>query len=290
MQNILPTPTIPAEKSTPTAQTVAPLMHWWFLVDIVLVFIAGVQLYVLSELTGTFFAWTIQVPLTAAFLGAAYWASIPMLYNSFRERTWANARLAVSGVWLFTTLTLILTIQYWGKFNWASPLFTAQFAFWAWLVIYVAVPVGLALTWLLQRRIPGGDPARTRPLPTWFRAVMGVQAVILLIVGIALYVAPAAMIPLWVWTLTPLTAGAVGAWCIGLAITTGQSVWENDWQRIGGGIIAYALFGLLQLIAVAHYAGQMDWTRASAWLYVVFIASVLVVGGVGTWKWRSGQA
>jgi len=39
----------------------------------VLVFIIGIPLFVLPELTEINFAWTINVPLTAAFLGAAYW-------------------------------------------------------------------------------------------------------------------------------------------------------------------------------------------------------------------------
>lgn len=275
-----------AQETGNRVQAVSAWMHWWFLIDTVLVLITGIQLFVLTEMTNQFFAWTIQAPLTAAFLGAAYWGAIPMLINSFRERIWANARIAVTGVWLFTVLTLVLTIQFWGKFNWASPLFTAQFAFWIWLAIYVLVPVGLLLTWFLQRRVPGGDPPRTRPLPGWFRMVASIQAAILLVVGIALYFASSAVIPFWVWALTPLTAGAVGAWSIGLGLTTAQAVWENDWQRIGGGISGFALFGLLQLIAVARYSGQINWGGASAWLYLIFIASILVVGTAGVWLWR----
>lgn len=270
-----------ATNETPAIQPVSPLMHGWFLVDIALVFIAGVQLFLLSEFTNAFFAWAIQVPLTAAFLGAAYWSAIPMLYNSFRERVWANARIAVPGVWVFTTLTLILTLQYWDKFNWQSPLFTAQFAFWMWLLIYALVPIALVGAWFLQRRLSGGDPPRERPQPGWLRVVMGLQAFVMLLVGIALYLFPALMISLWAWTLTPLTAGAVGAWSIGIGVTTAQSVWENDWRRIGGSVISYALLGLLQLIAVARYASQIDWTRASAWLYLLFILSMLAVGGGG---------
>lgn len=37
-----------------------------------LLFIAGVQLFVFSEQTDYYFAWTIGLPLTAAFLSAGY--------------------------------------------------------------------------------------------------------------------------------------------------------------------------------------------------------------------------
>lgn len=40
-----------------------------------LVFTVGITLNLLTEQTDRFFAWTIATPLTAAFLGAAYWPS-----------------------------------------------------------------------------------------------------------------------------------------------------------------------------------------------------------------------
>lgn len=39
------------------------------------VFIAGIQLFVLTRATDTYFAWTIASHMTAAFLGASYLAS-----------------------------------------------------------------------------------------------------------------------------------------------------------------------------------------------------------------------
>jgi hypothetical protein len=57
-------------------------MRVWFLIDTLLVLVTGVQLYLLTGQTERFFAWTIASPLTAAFLGAAYWASVPCLVRS----------------------------------------------------------------------------------------------------------------------------------------------------------------------------------------------------------------
>ena len=37
-----------------------------------LLFIAGVQLFILSEQTETYFAWTFGAPVSAAFLGVGY--------------------------------------------------------------------------------------------------------------------------------------------------------------------------------------------------------------------------
>lgn len=263
------------------AQPLAPLMRWWFLADMVLVLVAGVQLFGLSESTIQFFAWTIKSTLTAAFLGAAYWSTLPMLWNSFRAHTWANARVAVPGVWVFTVLTLIATFQFWDKFHWSNPLVTAQFAFWFWLVIYVTVPVALIGVWFVQRRVTGVEPARTHPFPNWFRAALGAQALVLFGVGAAFYFFSSVMIPLWLWTLTPLTSAAIGAWCIGIGITTAWGIWENDARRLRGAMLTYALLGALQLIAVARYAGQINWNNTLAFFYLAFLVSVLVMGALG---------
>ena len=41
-----------------------------------LLFIAGIQLFVLSGQTDTYFAWTFAAPFSAAFMGAGYWAAM----------------------------------------------------------------------------------------------------------------------------------------------------------------------------------------------------------------------
>ena len=50
-------------------------MRYLLFVAAVLVLLAGFQLFVFTERTDTFFAWTIVNPLAAAFLGGSYWAS-----------------------------------------------------------------------------------------------------------------------------------------------------------------------------------------------------------------------
>ena len=50
-------------------------MRCMLLLGAALVFIAGVQLFGFSRDTDHAFAWTIGVPITAAFLGAFYWGA-----------------------------------------------------------------------------------------------------------------------------------------------------------------------------------------------------------------------
>src|SRR5215469_2429227 len=83
----------------------------------VLVLLAGIQLFAFTGRTGHFFAWTIANPLSAAFLGAGYWAAVAIEALAARQRLWANARIAVPAVTVFTVLTLAATLTHLGQLH-----------------------------------------------------------------------------------------------------------------------------------------------------------------------------
>ena len=146
---------------TPATKPLSVGMRRMLLVASALVFIVGIQLFVLSEQTDRYFAWTVAPPLTAAFLGAAFWAAGILELLAARQRVWASARIAVPAVLLFTTLTLLATLLHLDRFH----LDTASG--WVWLAVYAAVPPVMLALFVRQLRVPGGDPPRRAPLPRW---------------------------------------------------------------------------------------------------------------------------
>jgi hypothetical protein len=250
-------------------------MRAWFLIDCVLVLVAGLQLFVFSAHTARLFAWTIAPPLTAAFLGASYWASLPLIYLSSRRTAWADARLAVYGVLAFTILTTAATLLHLGRFHFAAAAIGARAAAWIWLLVYAIVPPVLSLLLAAQLRVPGADPPRREPVPPLVRLALGLLAPIMVAAGFALFVQAREW---WPWPLTPLTARAVGGWLIGIGIIVAQAWWENDLHRIKPAMLAFAVLGALQLIAVARYQASIDWSRPIAFVYV---GVLLIISGVG---------
>lgn len=258
-------------------------MRWMLLIASGLVFTVGIQLYMLTEQTERYFAWTINPPLTAAFLGAGYWASFAMEFLASRKRFWAHARIAVPAVLIFTTLTLIATLLHLDRFHLNDPNLVTRVAAWVWLAVYAIVPPVMAVLLVLQLRVPGYDPPRQAPLPRWIHLILRLHAVVMLPLGAALFLAPQAAAPLWPWMLTPLTARAVGAWLLALGVAAAHSSVENDWQRVHIATISYTVLGFFQLLALARYPQIVDWTMPAAWIYVVFLVSILLVGLYG---WR----
>ena len=53
---------------------------------------------------------------------------------------------------------------------------------------------------------------------------------------------------------------------------------DNDRWNAAGAAQSYAFLGILQLLAVFRFAGDVDWSHALAWPYVAFWAFVALSG------------
>jgi hypothetical protein len=258
-----------------------PGMRWLLLAEAVLVLLAGFQLFVFTGRTSTFFAWTIANPLAAAFLGASYWASMSIEALAGRQRVWANARIAVPAVFVFTVLTLVATLMHLGQFHLGREFATGtRIVTVAWIAIYVLVPALMVIVLAVQARAPGADPPRTATLPAWLCAVLVVQAIVLLGFGIALFAVPGPAASLWPWTLTPLVAQATGAWLISLGVAAVHALLERDARRLRPAAAGYILLAVLQAIALARYPHEFGWGSSSGIVYLIFLATMLLTGVV----------
>ena len=249
----------------------------------ILVLAAGIDLTLLTEQTATSFAWTILSFMTAAFLGAGYLAAFILEFLAFREKTWANARVAVPSVFLFTTLTLVATLLHLDKFHLNSPIFSAMVAAYIWLAIYIAVPIAMLILLIYQIRLQGATPKRKATLTTWMRLALATQGTIMLVTGIILFISQATASTFWPWALTPLTSRAIGAWLIGIGVIALHMTWENDHQRNRIAYISYAALGILQAVSLVRYAGEVNWSTAGSWIYLIFVISIIPIGLYG-WK------
>jgi hypothetical protein len=254
-----------------------------------LVFLAGLQLFVFPERTDDLFAWTIDVPLTAAFLGAGYWASVSFELFAAREKLWANARIAVPSVFVFTLLTLVATLAHLDLFHLDSSIgLPTRMLTWAWIAIYTSVPLFLVVMFVKQMGVPGDDPTRAVAIPRGPAFILSIHAVLLPAFGAYLFVAPERAMSLWPWPLTPLTGRAVGAWVFSLGVAAAHARWENDLRRIRVAAVGYTAIGVLQGVALSRYPDMVAWGEPQGVVYVLVLASMIVVG---VWAlWRGGSA
>lgn len=238
---------------------------------------AGLSLFLLSEKTSLYFAWTIKPPVTAAFLGGGYLAITTALALALREQDWARIRIGVWVVGTGLTSILIATLLHLDKFHLNSPVWTAQAWAWTWLVLYIVLIPGLIAALWLQRRETGEESPPRAALDTWLRLGMALLALVMLVVGLALFARPDLAASLWPWPLTPLTARMIGAFYIGFAVSLVVAAKENDYTRTYVAAAAYIVFAILQGVTFMRYPA-VSWMEPAGLLLAGVLAALLVIG------------
>lgn len=285
----------------PPSGTMTTPMQSILLLGGVLVTIAWGQLFVLSEDTEDYFAWTIAPPLSAAFLGAFYGGAAVVAFLSGREREWDRARIGVPGVIAFTWLTLGATLLHLDKFHLDEGEAFARFAGWVWLAVYILVPTALTIAYVGQRSraakaragvdsgTPSPEPPRTGPDPAvgaapplWLRALLVGLAAISLGMGAGLFLVPEDTPELWPWPLTPLVARAASAWLVGVGLLFWALGREPDRREVRAGFVGMVAIGVLQLLALTRFTDTVDWSAVRAWVYVLALVA-MTAGGLYGW-------
>src|SRR5438105_7271312 len=168
-------------------------------------FLLGLPLILMPTKTNDWFAWTIRIGLTAVWLAACYWSGALLAILAARRPLWAQTRISIAVAVVFAPLVTTATFIHLREFHTGSVIGIA------WVVAYAIYPPVLAWVVYRQLRQPGIDPPRERPLAVWVRALLAVQALILIPLGVAMFVAPGAfssggLTELWPWPLSELTS------------------------------------------------------------------------------------
>jgi hypothetical protein len=252
-------------------RSVAPVVSLGLVVLTVALIVVGLPVVVAPARTDRYFSWTIDVPVTAAFLGACYWTAALFVLLSARERDWARVRAVMPGILVAGTLILVATLVHIERF----AMDTARG--WIWVILYAGLPPGGLLLLALQRRARGGDPPVLRPIERWARGLLALAAAALLITGAALFAFPRTTGGWWLWPLTELTARMVGAWLAAIGATLVAVLLEGDWTRVRAAMVYLAAVAAAHLATLARYPGTVRWDDVAAWVYIASYAALFAV-------------
>jgi hypothetical protein len=266
-------------------RTVHPAWRWVYPPFLALTAASTVILFAIATETDDTFAWTVQPAVSAAFLGAGYASGFVLIALTTREHLWSGARIALVTVLAFVLCTVATTLAHLDRFHFGRSGLAGAAA-WLWLVVYLVVPVAMGVAFWFQYRVPGHDPAVQRPLPMVARVALVVQAVVLVLAGVALLVDPERVAEGWPWALTPLTARAVGAWCLPLGLAAALAVRERDAWRLRAAAVTYVVLGVLHATVLVRFHDDIAWDRSGTWAYLAVLASMVVVGA---WGWVLGR-
>ena len=242
--------------------------------------VVGPILYFFPEDTSTYFAWSIQHPLTPVYLGASYFAGIGNVL-AVRANKWSLARVQLPAIIFFTLTMLVATLMHIEIFNWSHPVA------WGWLAVYVISPVAAVLVVLQMERGFQRPAFASNKLPASFSPVMLIFAAIYAALGLALFFFPEQTASLWAWSLTPLTARVIGGWCISGAALQYMLAQQQTIHTARVGIVANFLITSLHLIGAFLHFSEFNGSQVSIWLYLLLNLSV---NGFSIYSWVQSRA
>jgi len=246
-----------------------------------LAFLGGAQVTLLCTHTGTHWAWTIALPITAIFIGASFLATSVLFAWGLGQREWIRVRAVVSGGPFVTLGLLIATLRHVSEFHGAVGVI--------WVQAYVfAVPAFFAAAGQ-QLLVPGRDRPVEERLPVWLRGALALQAIVMLAWGVLLLSRPHDAGAVWAWPLAPLAAEAIAAWLLGIGASAAYISLRGDRSDMPGAALSYIVLGAIW-IGGAIFAGDAFHNGLDAMLYTLFAASVILVGAAGAiLSYREGR-
>lgn len=246
-----------------------------------LALIAGFLLFVGASETDDWFSWTIEPPLSAAALGAFYWAAFALLVAASRSPTWSGARPVAYPVLAIAAVLLAITLVHLDRFDMDS-LFGVF-----WLCAYIVAPTLLIYGIAVTRRSGSRTEEAGTTLEAPLRAALWVEGAAMLLVAGVMLLAPDAAADFWPWALTPLTSRALGAFTLGVALVALFVARENRLVVFAETAIAYLALAVLQALAVGIHSDDLGGDALATGLYLTFLS---VIAATGLYGWIAARA
>jgi len=225
-------------------------------------------LYFFPDQSGQRFAWPIKPPINAMLLAAAYAGGIYYFSSVVVARRWHTIKAGFLPVTTFAGLLGIATILHWDKFTHGS------IAFILWSGLYFTTPFLVFGAWLYNRsQDPGRSATGEALIPAAWRLFFGLLALATLPVGLLLFISPGVLIPLWPWTMTPLTTRVLAAMFMLPAVLSLEIALDPRWTLAQRLLEAQFISLVLFVIAILRDQADIDHTNL---LYQVFLALILV--------------
>jgi hypothetical protein len=251
------------------------------------VFAAFTLLFVFGEDTRALFAWTINPPAAAAFLGAGYGAIVVSSLLSLFAKHWGQIRAPYAVLFLGLVFILLATLLHLDRFHFWREDFVPRNVAIGWMVLYGLIPPLMIAGFIGQARAGIHVEPSRHPLPVWAKVAFGFVALVTGLVGSVFFIAPTTATSIWFWPLTPLLARMVAAWLIGVSSAAALMITENDLSQSYISAITLIAYAILQGTVLLRYSHVVNWAAPMAWVWV-FTLAVLVI--VNSWMLLASTA
>jgi hypothetical protein len=221
-------------------------------------------------------------PLCARFLGAMYFSGVTFMVGSIRARRWSEVQVVVPMIAIWTGMLLVVSLFHLEKFDYSrTPV-------WFWFGAYTLYPlIAIGLAWRYRKQSRGEEFSSTR-LPDWARYYLLLQGGLLVILSLAMLLAPAAMVALWPWKIGPLMAQLYSAPFLSYGVGSLALARRRHWLDVRVAVRATLVFTVGVLLASLIHHDFFSLENLSTWFWFGGFAIAIVALSLMTKRaWQS---
>jgi hypothetical protein len=210
-------------------------------------------------------------PLHARFLGAMYLSGAAFMVGCLLARRYAEVRVVVPMIAIWTGILFIVSLFHLSEFDYARG------QTWIWFGAYLTYP--LIALWLIWEHRALSEPISGPRLPGWVRGYLLGQGLVTASLAAALLFAPAVMVNLWPWKITPLLAQLYSAPFLSYGLGSLLLARQQTWAEIRIGVAATLVFaGGVLLASLIHWPLFSLSDLADGLWFGAFTAATLMLG------------
>jgi hypothetical protein len=259
-------------KSTPAGSQILPVTRGLAAIIVPILTAAFIMLFIFPNDSGLLFAWPIAPTMSAMMLGATYLGGAYFFTRVVLSREWHTIKLGLIPVSAFAGILGIATLLHWDRFT------HGHISFILWAFLYFTLPFVIAAVWFINSRSAQDSPSTAeQKFPVWLRLSLGGVGAVMVAASLVMLLAPQVMIPLWPWTLTPLTARVLAAMfvlpgLVGIGVAR-DGRWSASRIIFQAQVVSIVLFFAAMLRARA----EIDWSSWGIWTFLGGLLLVLVL-------------
>lgn len=250
---------------------------------VILVLLVGAGLFFTADLVKPRWPWPLT-PFNARFLGSFYIAELVAMVALLVWNRWSPARMILTMAFVFTLVVTIASAMHLDRFNFDRK------NGWLWFIVYGASVI--VSGWFLWRA-RGTPPVAAAPTAQRWRGLFLVEALILVLYGLGLLIAPALFAAFWPWPADVFHAQVYSA----IFITAGVGAWllsrhapREELVALGAAQLVLGVLALIGLAITDNAVKRVDWSAPGSWLWVALFALIALSGLIKLGAARSTSA
>jgi hypothetical protein len=226
----------------------------------------GIWCYFVPSRSEVAIPWGVPT-LCATFLGSMYLSGMSATGTSMCARRWVDVRVVMPLIATWTGGLTIISLFYLPVFDFSRT------QVWIWFGAYILYPlIALGLLWT-HRRERNVHPMDEPEVPEWARRLLRIQGSLMVVLGVALLLAPDTMKILWPWQTGRLMLQLYSAPMLTYGIGSFLFARQPAWSEIRLGLLATGVFTGAELAVTIYHLPLFDGHPVAIVVWILWLAA-----------------